>query len=929
MAQSSEEGRLGELGVTETCRNIERLGWGTTVNSRHDFGTDIFILVLGPKGEDLQLIVGAQVKTGDSYFKEPRFSEDGELEGWWYRDRKRAHVDSWASHSVPHLIVLHDLEKEASYWAHVTSESVVSTGIGAKVFVAKRSLIDDDHRAELEAVAATNRGGAFEGSAWTGKSPPKPTDALRYALIVPRLVAPHPNAGQAKPLTSDRGLALVVLDRLQQYERFAEEQRSVPTLERARTSKRWGWRLLGALAVWLLRQDPEELIAAVDSASNPAARAAAGVLAVGALIDSNELDHAGPLLKKLLGEDGYAAVDRAWLELQYARWSAEIGDLETARRTALTAYSVRPYAGADATAGALLGAAAALIFDTSDWGAKELEDLIGAGDTVAVWWRSQTTRYGLGALADRNFKMWAREEAVTFGAEDAVDHRLESSALMAGNAADQSGWRHLSSLRGRSELMGLDRFADPAEAHVGLRRLMIAGDAGSLKLAVRHLVADGPATAVTLAGHDLRLGQASHTSAFAEITFLTEGGTLLETKTADWVVSWLLATLVDQGDYHDRVTPTFALTWGLLDALRGVVGAAGTRVQRKVIRHLAGLPPQRHQGLANQWARVLEAPPARAWTRELQMMVKPRSGRHHRVLQVPLLGIASKHDRGARRALHNQVKRGDLDSLAALGDVTRLPDAIASQIIERSARAIRRMIAEAKKGTFGGGGNDAGEALVLLNAWHPRLAKWKPVYDLLEEPGLMTSQKQRSIVILGNLVDHLPEPVRERLRPVSVALARGEGAGLRSPFESDQDVVGRAWNLAVLLGAIDLDADATPMADLLGGDAEHRRWAAFLAARLRRQGDVGALAVLSNDPHPMVRGSAAWGLATMLNDDIGGDLVDATLRRAVDDGGVWVSDAIAGALSVAARPGPVARELLVKLKTHPSSVVRASARGED
>jgi hypothetical protein len=170
--------------------------------------------------------------------------------------------------------------------------------------------------------------------------------------------------------------------------------------------------------------------------------------------------------------------------------------------------------------------------------------------------------------------------------------------------------------------------------------------------------------------------------------------------------------------------------------------------------------------------------------------------------------------------------------------------------------------------------------------------------------------------------------VRERLRPIALALAREEGAGWRSPFDVDQDVTGRAWNLAVLLGAIDLNEDAAPLAELLSGDAEQRRWVSFIAGRLRRPIDVGTLAALSSDPHPMVRGSAAWGLATMLNEGIGGDLVVATLRRAIDDGGVWVPDAIAEPLGQAERPGPVARELLAKLKEHPSCVVRASARGE-
>ena len=42
-------------------------------------------------------------------------------------------------------------------------------------------------------------------------------------------------------------------------------------------------------------------------------------------------------------------------------------------------------------------------------------------DTSAVtWWRSQTTRRGLDALAERYFKDWAGDPPWTIGAEDTV-----------------------------------------------------------------------------------------------------------------------------------------------------------------------------------------------------------------------------------------------------------------------------------------------------------------------------------------------------------------------------------------------------------------------------------------------------------------------------------------------------------------------------
>src|SRR5439155_1517079 len=106
---------------------------------------------------DPGLLIGAQVKTGDSYFKEPVVNESGVLTGWWFRDDDREHIDSWLAHSLPHLIVLHDENTPKSYWAHVTHDAVISTGKGAKVFVPVENTIDGSCRSALLEVASTQR----------------------------------------------------------------------------------------------------------------------------------------------------------------------------------------------------------------------------------------------------------------------------------------------------------------------------------------------------------------------------------------------------------------------------------------------------------------------------------------------------------------------------------------------------------------------------------------------------------------------------------------------------------------------------------------------------------------------------------------------------------------------------------------------------
>ena len=125
--RASEEEQTSTAGVSEVCAKFERIGWGPVRNSDHDLGTDLLVLARDPRRFDRGLIVGVQVKAGPSYFDRP-LRENGEVTGWWYREDGTEHFDDWVMHCLPHLVVLHDLDANTSYWVHVTSDKVVFNG---------------------------------------------------------------------------------------------------------------------------------------------------------------------------------------------------------------------------------------------------------------------------------------------------------------------------------------------------------------------------------------------------------------------------------------------------------------------------------------------------------------------------------------------------------------------------------------------------------------------------------------------------------------------------------------------------------------------------------------------------------------------------------------------------------------------------------
>jgi tetratricopeptide (TPR) repeat protein len=608
MARASEQEQKGSTGVSEVTAKFTRLEWGFAEITRHDNGSDLFLMARDARRFDLGLTVGAQVKAGPTYFKYEERGEDGQLEGWWFRDPDGEHVNDWLKHGLPHLIVIHNLDTRMTYWVHVTEDAVVSTGKGSKVLVPIENTVDEEHRDALLAVAATLRPAAmWEGSAWKGAGSLQSNDVLRHALVVPRLIAPHPNARVSEAITPAQGVALLMQARLQDLDRFSSEHDQVPTLDEAQSSSEWSWRFFGALGQRITSGDVDILQSALTDAPDPAARVAATVTAAAGLLEEDRPDEAIALLKAALDEDEADPVDHAWLTVQHARALAEIGRLDEARAAAAAVQSLRATYPNDVTATAIAGVGAQLLFSLSRWGEGDLARAVVGADTAASWWRQQTTAWGLAASLERTFQGWARDTTQRWAVSDEANDQLLAAALTATLVGAQGDWRNLSGLLGRDTLLRVERTTDPAVAHAGLSTLRLAGAKEALQLAVRRLVADGPAAAVTAAAADVHLDASTKTTGPTNLTLLRYGGTVLDEATADRTVSWLLTTLTDPVPFTDRTTPSYLVPPLLVDTLAAVVPAASAGARESVVAYLLELPPQQDQLMAQSWARIVLA----------------------------------------------------------------------------------------------------------------------------------------------------------------------------------------------------------------------------------------------------------------------------------------------------------------------------------
>jgi hypothetical protein len=916
--RASKRGQTGAAGVSAVSGAFERIGWGVVENSRHDVGTDLFVMARDLRLWDLGLVVGVQVKSGPTRFQQKKRDATGEVVGWWFSDRNRNHVDAWISHGLPHLLVLHDFATQGCYWVHITADAVVSTGKGVKILVLRAHTIDDAHRDALMQIAATLRPPmAWEGTAWTGAANLPPCDLLRYALIVPRLVAPHPNQGLQAILSPEQTVALLTQVRMSHLARYSHQHPSLPSLEEASTSPTWIWRLAGALAHRLTSGETSGLTPMVRDAPDSKSRAAAAAIAAAGLLEHARVDEAITVLEAVLARDDTEPVDHAWLRVQHARACAEVGRVEEARATALEVQAIRVTHPADVTATAIAGVAGDLLYRTSAWTTRNVADVITGADTTAAWWRSELTSDGLFAVAERTFRSWARDTSTIWAAEDRANDRLFAASLTANHLGDHQQWRSLTALRGRDALLRLDRNSNAEAARKGLAMLRVAGDRTALELAIGRVDTDGPAEAITLATAEIDLATSTQTTGPTNLTLLERGGDLADVDTADRSVIWLLDTLIDPAAFIGRTTPSYWLPQYILKALAGVVPAASLLSQRAVAERLAALADIQDQGLATAWADVAGALPSAAWEDETARQAVNNAAGHDRALRWRLVEVVARFDLAVRQELIDAARDGSMDALAALGDVSALPDDIVSDTINRLIGQLNDHVSQAHQGTFTQTVFDPGHTMAILNIWHPQLAEWDALCRLLADRSVSGAHKQGALRVLATSVDRLPDDVRQRLEPISLDIASQPGRA--DAFIAKADATAAASELAAALGP---DRGPDQLLDLMGGNGLHRQSAARAARRLGRPEDVGVLIALAADPDPAVRATAAAALAHLVATHLDGTIALAALRRCLRDPGTSVAVSIAAALASEATRSTAADAVLVELRSHRSAAVR-------
>jgi hypothetical protein len=923
MVRASPQEQAGGAGVNDVAANFERINWGPVFNTLHDLGSDLFVQARDARRFDRGLPVGVQVRAGPSYFDRPDYAEDGSLVGWWHYESELDHFDDWVTHGLHHLLVLHDLDTRTSYWVHVTAEAIESTGKGAKILVPAGQTIDPEHLDDLLAVAAAHKPViSLEGTAWAASATNiAPARRLRYALLVPRLVAPHRNTGFGTAIDPEQAVALLTQGRVRDLFIFADKHKAVPSLEEAASSKDWRWRFVAALGRLLIDNDRATVAASINDAPNPAWRAAACVVTACALMDAELHVEAVTLLSQQPGDA--SPIDWAWIQTQLARIRAEIGEVATARQDAAAALRTLVGDPDDVTASAIRAAAAQLLFQTAQWGDQQLKELITKTDTAVSWWRTQTLASALTAAADRNFRQWADEQATRIDFEDTVNNRLFAAVVSAHLTGEQGAWRSIGSLLARDTLIVQHAEGDTSRQTEALDELRRSGDEKPLELAASRLWAVGPLDSLAEAARRIQPGSWTHTTARANLVLWQEAGDVLDEATASDAARYCLDVLTDDSAFVARTTPPFHIPHYTLKALAGLLDAADDALHRDLAAFLASLPPITHELTTKSLNQVVPRLRAAALAPS-----EDRAAWRHAAVSQPdrrltagMLGLVANDDNEARELLLARVSGGDNDALVAFGDLGRLDIEVARRLMAEDAQLLDTIIAQVQAGHFAiARTRDPAARLAILGVHFPDIAPWDALLGYLNHNRVPSEHKRLASLALAEHATRLPGTVRSALRDMLPQLAGTTSTDslLGRPFG------GVAFMLAAAIGVLDHQALTSSVARLLTGSRQERRDAATLIGRLGRHELTASLVTLIRDPYPDVRAEAAYALASRVaSRDIASDLLAvAGLERALTDPGARTPLAIAYGVAAAETPSDEARELIAPLLDHSSALVR-------
>lgn len=910
--------QIGKAGQTAAMLLFEQFGWGPVESGDHDLGTDLFVQLRDETGADLGLVLGVQVKTGDSWFSQS-VTVDGRS-GWWYRETRRknkpTHKQYWLSHVVPHILLLQSEDLLRRVWVPLSRSTIEDTGKGIRVFVPDQTLHEGNKTALIDLAASARARPAFEGEHWRFSIEGLDSAArVRHAMIVPRLIEPHRNRGTATPIHWAEAVAICVRADTERWTEFSKRHEGVPSPQEARQSKDAGWRFASSIHAWVTTGSAEELEQlGSDSLPEELRVARAVALAIAWTLD-DRIAAAQALLIEVLDQTSYPE-DRAWLQVHLARTHIELGMVDEGVSIAGKAQQSVAASRVDATTSAIQAAAVWTRFESTDLFDRDIASVVIALDTTASWWIAETTAGGLTHAAKEAFRAWSRDDAVRFGGRERMHNELFAAELSAHLAGNHGAWRSHAALRA---IVDLTVYPNEQIAYLGsLDTLRRTGDDENLALALRRLRRIGPLSVLTECADHVDLASATRTSIRADLVTLQVVGAYCSAKRAAHLIDLLLLELEGRSQVISQLRGQFDQHNRMIEALIGLHAHFTADDWNRITSWVGGLSNDTNEILAGPLRRLLAgAPSPSAESRTLlQERVERLPGdRWLARLMQNLLGPEDEHDRSRLIA---RLDKGDLSALAGLPDLGALTDAEATRLLATAQSQVAALTVGASPGVVTVYSYDVPMLCAQLSCLHPAEADWEVLAAYLRAPAVAVQQKRSVAKLLAAHPVDIPEAARRSIYEAA-KLARAIAEPVVSPF--DPPIGGALIALELATDGSEPPQTETLRGALLTGSAEERQDLADLLASTTAPVDELVLLALTGDSNDDVREHALTALTRRIlrrNGD------PAVLYRFLQRSEFDSRAVITGLHLENPDPDHVA-PLIEVLLQHPSALVRVAA----
>lgn len=896
-SKNEAKGMSGESYVTA---KLEEFGFGVVQNNRHDLGTDLLVFVRDKRGFDLGGLMGVQVKNWPSLVKKP--SVDNGRKGWWFRE-SADHFDYWLGFAVPHLVVLFDEDSKESYWAHITEDAVRSTGKGKKIFIPLENVLNKESVPSLIEIALSKLPQpSWEGSILEGISEIPNEVRLRYALIAPRLIAPHPNL-TVSDISSVEAIVLLSLKRIGEVTARYKEVQELLDPEKSAKSDDPLWRLYSALFEWVVNGQVDSVLNFPSADTEADIAAAIEVIKATVLFEKHLPQRACKELRDALTRDDYSPVDYVWLQLHLARNLIEIGEFDRAQGLALEVSLIGQIEYKDPSARYLAGVAMDFVFQLhskaqrmdSEAEEQNLTKAIKARDTAASWWRTQILVSGLSDFVEKTYSQWSdNDDIIIWKAYDTVVLRMRSASLIAGFAADTNNWRYAVVLLARYFLVFS---TDTNELVYALNLLRMAGAKDELKLAVSHFLHFGPIEPLAQIVNELSLDDSTRISLRCDFALIEKCAPILDTSSADKYALWLLREI-------ENPSKTYAFgsyPWYLSEAievLAKIYDACSSEVMVKIHDHLITMPGVEDDLLANAYSRLVDSIMAddvnrgKVWDSGKLAKLAARGDNDETNLKKAIERLVSTYDSEIREGLLERIKAGDIDALASWGNLADLPKSAVQGMLGNLSNQIETIIKNAHSGACIVGAFDKLSVLIKLNISHPDYANWQPCLKMLHDQCVTPNDLVPGIKVMINGYQKIPTGVANAMREPLTRLVESVVIHDPGPFASlfNADLRGPA---SILLGL--LFPEDVPMAkitQMLRGDVNLIGAAVELLAQRKEESSLLLFSALSQHKNYEVQKAVVSGLVKWILEGFIPDESFALLKEIVADASVSLTSVI-------------------------------------